>query len=148
MNWLDSVSLFCRKSYPSLWLNDAVPRSFTHPTSRRSLGSNSAKYTSTQWRFWLQLWYVHPLTRGKFYFWCRLIHTRLEIHTTIWLIVNSFDPYSVKPHVSDHPKCKELVFAQGRWSLIAKSQTARGEVRIHLVFGENVLHAIFRLQYM
>ena len=67
---------------------------------------------------------------------------------TIWLIVNSFDPYSVKPHVSDHPKCKELVFAQGRWSLTTNSQTAGGEVRIHLVFGENALDAIFRSQYM
>ena len=57
----------------------------------------------------------------------------------------------INPLVSNHPKCKELVFAQGRWSFTTKSQTAGGlkrEVRTHLVFGENVLHAIFRLQYM
>lgn len=54
-----------RKSHTSLWFHDTFPRSFTHPASWRSLGSNTAKYSCTQWGLWLQLWHVNPLTWGK-----------------------------------------------------------------------------------
>ena len=46
---LDSNCFFInRKSHTSLWFNDTIPRSFTHPASRRSLGSNPAKYSCAE----------------------------------------------------------------------------------------------------
>jgi len=56
--------------------------------------------------------------------------------------------------VSDNPKCEELVVTYGRLSLMSvelqevfyleKSEHSH----IHVRFGDNVLHAIFRYQFM
>ena len=44
---------------------------------------------------------------------------------------------TIEPPVSDHPKCKDLVVAYGRWSAYKNRTTGRlseEEVRVHLLY--------------
>ena len=60
---------------------------------------------------------------------------RIFIFTNIGIL-----SHAVQRHINDHPKLEELVVAY-------ESRTAGGlsrrDVWTHLIFGENVLHAIF-----
>ena len=60
---------------------------------------------------------------------------------------------TVEPSVSNHPKCKDLVIAYGRWSLPIKNQSTGGlfqeDVQAHLCFVEdNLLQAISKLLHV
>ena len=60
---------------------------------------------------------------------------------------------TVEPSVSNHPKCKDLVIAYGRWSLPIKNQTTGGlfqeDVQANLCFVEdNLLHATSKLLHV
>ena len=58
---------------------------------------------------------------------------------------------TVKPSVSDHPKCKDLVVAYGRWAFTRiETQEASSKKRPgHIYFIEdNLLHAISKSRYV
>ena len=60
------------------------------------------------------------------------------------------NPSTVKPPISDHPKCKDWVVAYGRWSFTRiKPQGVSSEKRSrHIYFmQDNSLHAMFKLGY-
>ena len=58
---------------------------------------------------------------------------------------------TVESPVSDHPKCKDLLIAYGRWSLtrIEPQGTSSEKRSGHVYFmGDNLLHAISNLCHM
>ena len=59
--------------------------------------------------------------------------------------------YTVEPPISDHPRCKDLVVAYGRWSLtrIEPQGSSSEKMYRHTYFMENnLLHAISKLQHV
>ena len=57
----------------------------------------------------------------------------------------------VEPPISDHPRCKDLVVAYGRWSLtrIEPQGSSSEKMYRHTYFMENnLLHAISKLQHV
>ena len=59
--------------------------------------------------------------------------------------------YTVELPISDHPRCKDLVVAYGRWSLtrIEPQGSSSEKMHRHTYFMENnLLHAISKLQHV
>ena len=74
-------------------------------------------------------------------------------HLKVWSVCSKFPVFwnTVEPPISDHPKCKDLVAAYGRWSLtrIEPQGFSSDKKSVHVYFNEeNLLHAFSKLRHM
>ena len=92
-------------------------------------------YANSRVKFWL----VHCIESSS--------------HLKVWSVCSKFPVFwnTVEPSISDHPKCKDLVAAYGRWSLTRiepqgfSSDKKSGRVYFN---EENLLHAISKLRHV
>ena len=104
-------------------------------------------------------WLPHDIMMGvisyansRVKFW--LVHCiESSSHLKVWSVCSKFPVFwnTVEPPLSDHPKCKDLVAAYGRWSLtrIEPQRFSSDKKSGRVYFNEeNLLHAISKLRHV